>query len=43
MTNAQPLRRYRRFVPLALVAFGLALLSGCSLDQDYTPVVTQFQ
>jgi len=43
MTNAQPPRRYRRFVPLALVAFGLALLSGCSLDQDYTPVVTQFQ
>jgi hypothetical protein len=43
MTNMQPSRRYRRFVPLALVGFGLALLSGCSSDQDYAPVVLQFQ
>jgi len=41
--NVQHYRKYRRSGALALLTLGLALLSGCVLDQDYTPVVMQFQ
>lgn len=43
MTIWQQFRALRRTLPLALLAFTLLLLSGCVLDQDYTPVITQFQ
>ncbi len=34
---------HRRTLPLALLAISLAMLSGCVPDQDYAPVVMQFQ
>ncbi|MEO8737539.1 MAG: hypothetical protein ABI380_13490 [Edaphobacter sp.] len=42
MTILQQSRASRRALPLALLAFTLAL-SGCVLDQDYTPVINQFR
>lgn len=43
MTIAQLSRKHRRAASFALLGFSLALLSGCGPNQDYTPVVTQFQ
>ena len=43
MAMQRIVRIHKRSYAFATLAVALALLSGCVPDQDYTPVVTQFQ
>lgn len=43
MTIRQQFRMLRRRLPLALLTLILVLLPGCVPDQNYTPVITEFQ